>query len=212
MQVTYTHLHVSIALRVALADANLLAIRRLLSRATSLAHTITSPGPPLLSTHPSPSLLAKLHLNIYNLYDEARALCKSASDPTTSGELDSDVRKYIATGRSIALALSYKWLGIDAGENGGKEKVGEAICWLTMAKNELEMVDAKVGSGLDLVRISKEEKKIRRGKLGTLIDGVNAFLNAYRKVNDAVSFVSSFTSVSLPIYRLLMLLWHPLSD
>lgn len=170
-----------------LADANLLAIRRLLSRSTSDAHTATAPGPPLPSKHPSPSLLAKLHLNVYTLYDEARSLCKSPADLTTVGELNADLRRYFTSGRSISIALAHKWLGIDAGENGGKDRAGEAIAWLTLAKEGLEQVDTKISGGLNLIRVGKQEKRVGRNKIGEELQSVNAFLNAYTRVNDTVS-------------------------
>ncbi|OBZ70590.1 pH-response regulator protein palC [Grifola frondosa] len=46
--------------KMALADAQTLAIRKLLSRA-AFENTLT-PGPPLPKSHPSPALVAKLHL------------------------------------------------------------------------------------------------------------------------------------------------------
>ena len=61
-----------------MADAERLALRKLLSRA--IMDIITSPGPPLPRTHPSPSLLAKMAINVHTLYDEARSLAKSIGD------------------------------------------------------------------------------------------------------------------------------------
>lgn len=87
----------------------------------------------------------------------------------------------------MSLAMSYKWLGVDAGENGGKTKMGEAIRWLMLAKSTLEEVEEKMSSGINIVRVSKDEKKSTRGKLGQQMESVNAFLNAYKKVNDSVS-------------------------
>ena len=79
------------ARRLCLADANLLAIRRLLSRSLSVAHSTTTPGPPLPPSHPSPSLLSKLHLQVYAHYDEARSLLKSTSASSPSPATSSGV-------------------------------------------------------------------------------------------------------------------------
>ncbi|KAH7905855.1 hypothetical protein BJ138DRAFT_1130269 [Hygrophoropsis aurantiaca] len=55
-----------------LADAQTLAIRKLLSKAR-WEETLT-PGPPLPKSHPSPALIAKLHLECAALYSSARGL------------------------------------------------------------------------------------------------------------------------------------------
>ena len=72
--------------RLALADAQNLAIRKLLTRA-AFESTVT-PGPPLPKSHPSPGLAAKLHLECASLYSSARALVKTpgASRPTVPSQ------------------------------------------------------------------------------------------------------------------------------
>ena len=60
---------------MALADAQNLAIRKLLSKA-AFENTLT-PGPPLPKSHPSPALVAKLHLECAALYATARSLVKT---------------------------------------------------------------------------------------------------------------------------------------
>lgn len=179
---------------IALADANLLAIRRLLSRSVASAYSSISPGPPLSSTHPSPSLLAKLHLNVYQLCDEARSLCKAASRSDDSqGELTPELLRYLSDGRIIALALSYKWLGIDAGENGGRDKSGEAVGWLELAKKELKDVLGKT-EGLKSLKIGKGKATGQAGKstVERELLSIATFLDAYKKVNDSVSFFFVF--------------------
>lgn len=175
--------------RLCLADANLLAIRRLLSRSLSVAHSTTTPGPPLSSSHPSPSLLAKLHLNVYTLYDEARSLVKNSSrGGDASGEVSPELRRYLSDGRLLAQALSYKWLGVDCGENHGMDKAGEALGWLGMAKSSLEEVQGKT-AGLKNLKIGKGRSagKGRKGKVAEELDSTAAFASAYKKVNDTVS-------------------------
>ena len=57
---------------MSLADAQTLAIRKLLSK--SAYDSTLSPGPPLPKSHPSPALLAKLYLECHALYSSAYAL------------------------------------------------------------------------------------------------------------------------------------------
>ncbi|WFD36552.1 hypothetical protein MCUN1_003435 [Malassezia cuniculi] len=63
--------------KIALADANTLAIRRLLAPALAHATDTLTPGPPLPPAHPSPSLLAKLEVYTADLYAEALALLRT---------------------------------------------------------------------------------------------------------------------------------------
>ncbi|GAA5896969.1 hypothetical protein JCM8208_006126 [Rhodotorula glutinis] len=183
--------------KMCLADANLLAIRRLLSRSLQVAHSTTTPGPPLPSSHPSPALLAKLHLQVYTLYDEARAAAKTASSSSSStsssgvgagsGELSPALRRYLSDGRTLALALSYKWLGVDAGERG---ETGDALGFLGMAQAELEALVGK-DKGLRALKgfgKARSGGKARKGKVGEEVESTEAFRNAYRRVNDSVHF------------------------
>lgn len=173
-----------------LATANLLAIRRLLSRSIALAHTSATPGPPLPPSHPSPSLLAKLNLHVYTLLDSARSLCKAAHKSSSSsiGEVTPDLRRVLSDGRSLAQARSYKWLGVDCGENGGRAKAGEAVGWLTLAKATLDEVAGK-NEGFRKLKVNKGKKVGQAGKdaVAREADSVAVFLHAYKKVNDTVS-------------------------
>lgn len=175
--------------RVFLADANLLAIRRLLSRSKSTSYSTITPGPPLSTSHPSPSLLAKLNINVYTLYDESHSLLRrSPSSPLKSSSTAPfipEIIKYISMGRTISLALSYKWLGIDKGENGGREGCGEAICWLGMSESELKEVE---GGGKGVMGIGKAKGK--GGKVNEELESVRAFISGYKKVNDTVRTLS----------------------
>ncbi|GAA5998717.1 hypothetical protein JCM5350_005398 [Sporobolomyces pararoseus] len=170
--------------KMCLADANLLAIRRLLSRSLSVAHSTTTPGPPLPPSHPSPSLLSKLHLQVYTHYDEARSLFKSHSSSST--EISPLIRRYLSDGRQLALALSYKWLGVD---NGERSETGEALGWLGLASKTLEELNDK-DKGLNKFKIGKGKSaaKGRKGKVQEEIESVQAFAKAYKKVNDTVHF------------------------
>ncbi|CAD6901541.1 unnamed protein product [Tilletia controversa] len=71
--------------KLALADAQTLAIRKLLSPSVSLAEDTITPGPPLPKSHPSPSLLAKLHLETCALYESAEQLARLAGSKRAVG-------------------------------------------------------------------------------------------------------------------------------
>ncbi|BGP39989.1 hypothetical protein JCM10450v2_003969 [Rhodotorula kratochvilovae] len=173
--------------KTCLADANLLAIRRLLSRSLQVAHSTTTPGPPLSPSHPSPALLAKLHLQVHALYDEARSLAKTVSASAGTGDLSPALRRYLSDGRTLALALSYKWLGVDAGERG---ETGDALGYLGMAAAELDALREK-DKGLRALKgfgKARQGGKGRKGKVAEEVDSVEAFRSAYKKVNDTVHF------------------------
>jgi len=177
---------------MALADAQSLAIRKLLSK-SAYDSTIT-PGPPLPKSHPSPALIAKLHLECASLYSSARSLAMTPSSSKSKGkgnqtygtdaEVSADLRRYLADEGAFHGVLARKWLGVDAGENGGTSKGGEAVAFLVWAKKELEeLKDSRRGLG-----ISKEkEKKERKDKVIEELDSVNVFWKYYKKLNDSVS-------------------------
>ncbi|KWU41353.1 hypothetical protein RHOSPDRAFT_12399, partial [Rhodotorula sp. JG-1b] len=194
--------------KMCLADANLLAIRRLLSRSLSVAHSTTTPGPPLPPGHPSPSLLAKLHLHVYSLYDQARTLVKTFSPAGVNhlgggggggaaaggggaGEIILPLRRYLSDGRTLALALSYKWLGVDAGEKvASPPTTGDALGYLALAASELESLEDKDKGFRKLKGFGKgrEAGKGRKGKVQEEKESTEAFRSAYKKVNDTVHF------------------------
>ncbi|PWN46252.1 hypothetical protein IE81DRAFT_319132 [Ceraceosorus guamensis] len=62
--------------KLAMADAESLAVRKLLSPFLSTSLDTITPGPPLPKTHPSASLLAKLNLNVCQRYEQARSLAQ----------------------------------------------------------------------------------------------------------------------------------------
>lgn len=192
--------------RMLLADAQLLSIRKLLAPSVS---STPHPGPPLSKTHPSPSLLSKLYLEVHSLYTAALTLAQSSSSSasSSSGSVQTDdplpaLVHYLKEGRDFSEAMSRKWLGVDAGESSGGGRTGEAIVWLRDAKKTLvdssssssgTVPKSSVGSGGGLLKKlggkggGKEERKERKGKLGDAIDSVGAFLQAYEKANNQVS-------------------------
>lgn len=161
---------------MALADAQTLAIRKLLSRAAY--DSTISPGPPLPKSHPSPSLIAKLHLECAFLYSSARTLAKTPSE-----EVNGELRKYLKEEAGFHGALGRKWLGVDCGETGGTEKGGDAIAWTAWAKKELEELKGNKGIG-----ISRAEKEKRKDKIADELESTTVFWKHYTKVNNSLHF------------------------
>ncbi|KAN0062755.1 hypothetical protein ACQY0O_004950 [Thecaphora frezii] len=76
--------------KLALAEAQTLAIRKLVSPSIAHATDTITPGPPLPKSHPSPSLLAKLHLDAAAHFESARSLAKTVGKRTTASSKSSD--------------------------------------------------------------------------------------------------------------------------
>ena len=205
--------------RLALADAQNLAIRKLLTRAAF--ESTVAPGPPLPKSHPSPALAAKLHLECASLYSSARALVKTpgasrpsvtptsskskfklglgSKDRSNSGgasagsegadEVVPELRRYLADELAVHGALAHKWLGVDAGENGGSQKSGIAVGFLAWAKKDLDDLKGGGSGGIN-VGIStdrdKEMKEARRARVQVDLESVNVFLKGYKRMNDSV--------------------------
>ncbi|KAK0476744.1 BRO1-like domain-containing protein [Armillaria novae-zelandiae] len=140
--------------KLSLADAQSLAIRKLLSK--SAYDSNITPGPPLPTSHPSPALIAKLHLECGSLYSSARSLAKTPGSTGDTGGVSVALRRYLADEYAYHSALAHKWLGVDAGEFGGTAKGGDAVGFLAWAKKELE--DLKDGGkGIGITRGEKEK-------------------------------------------------------
>ncbi|KAJ7164638.1 hypothetical protein C8R43DRAFT_1122515 [Mycena crocata] len=160
-----------------LADAQTLAIRKLLSK--SAYDSNIAPGPPLPKSHPSPALISKLHLECSSLYSSARTLAKTPSSAgkgkgkaaSADGEISTDLRRYLNDETVLHDALARKWLGVDAGENGGSERGGDAVGFLAWAKKELE-----------------ELKGRKKDRISDELDSIGVFLKHYKKVNDSLHF------------------------
>ncbi|KAI9602799.1 hypothetical protein H4Q26_002099 [Puccinia striiformis f. sp. tritici PST-130] len=135
-----------------LADAERLAIRRLMSRSAMDRHA--NPGAGLPKSHPSPALLAKLELNVHQLYSSTKDAYKLANG---AGEICSSLRSYVSEGRQLALGRAYKWLALEAGEQANQN--GEAIGWLDLAREAMKAVSS---SGSVLVVRKAYEHSIER--------------------------------------------------
>lgn len=175
---------------MALADAQNLAIRKLLSKA-AYESTLT-PGPPLPRSHPSPALAAKLHLECAHCYSTARALVKTpgSSRPVVNtiapgkpksflgrfgkdkgkdlpglgeGQPDSsgEVTPELRHYLSSELAFHSALAHKWLGVNAGEDSQGgTAVGFLTWSKKELE--DLKNGGGpIGAVGATDREKEMR---------------------------------------------------
>lgn len=219
---------VSVALaRVAMADAHRLALRKLQSPALALATDTLTPGPPLPAGHPSPALLAKLHLHAASLYEQGTSLVRT-HDARTPDAADAEMRRArqavhkvkttlqtLRTHTAAALdvrtdtrlvryaehearwhrALAHKWLGIDAGEHA--DCVGVGLAHLGAAREQLQRIVPKGledGEGKRRVPLWEQRRAAKfHGDLTLWWMSVEAasvgrWHDAYRRVNDSVSF------------------------
>lgn len=196
--------------RMALADAQSLAIRKLLSKAAF--ESTLSPGPPLPKSHPSTALIAKLHLDCAELYSSARTLAMAPSKPSLtsglkvsfgstsksdggggSGEVSADLLKYLERETKFHTAIAHKWLGVDAGETAKPGKGGEAVGFLKWAQQELEdlhtpRLSKGLGIGKDAAKDRDQDGKRqdRKARTEKELKSVKVFLEHYRKINDSV--------------------------
>ncbi|KAA1475171.1 hypothetical protein DENSPDRAFT_782930, partial [Dentipellis sp. KUC8613] len=189
-----------------LAAAQSLAIRKLLSKAAF--DSTVAPGPPLPKSHPSPSLIAKLHLEAAALSSAALALLripgaskarlKSPAASASGGgggegevkemEVSSDLQRAAADTAALHTALAHKWLGVDAGEHDLDARGGDAVGFLAWAKRELEELAkgrGKEGGGKDEGKVGRRERK---GRVVEEVEAVGTFLVHYKKLNDSLAY------------------------
>lgn len=168
----------SALVKLSLADAQTLAIRKYLSKAAFDSNI--SPGPPLPASHPSPNFIAKLHLECQSLYTSAKSLAKASGGSDISTEL----RKYLTDRITFHAALAHKWLGVDAGENGGLDQAGEAVGFLAWAKRDLEELKDS-----NLLHFSKGDKeKGKKTQILEELESTTTFHKYYKKANDSLHF------------------------
>ncbi|KAI6131621.1 hypothetical protein EDD16DRAFT_1689500 [Pisolithus croceorrhizus] len=185
--------------KMALADAQALAIRKLLS--LSANESTISPGPPLPKSHPSTALLAKLHLECASLYISARSLAltpgkvrstrNAASDSGigASGEVTGELIRHLTDEAAFHSALAHKWLGVDAGESGVATKGGEAVGFLAWSKRELEDLCGGIkGTLLRKDRMPGEDRRGKKERVTLELESVQVFLLHYKKMNDSLTF------------------------
>lgn len=201
--------------RMALAEAQTLAIRKLMSK--SAYDSTLSPGPPLPKSHPSPTLIAKLFLEITSSVSSARSLAKTpgAIPSSGSGSGSSSLLKFKSKDKDkekdrISSSSSSSGSGEVSqdlrnylaemttfssalshkwlGVDAGEQsRAGEAVGFLSWAKEELEGL-----GGIKLKDIGKEKSLKNKGKKERLLEelySVGVFLQGYKKENDTVSLL-----------------------
>ncbi|KAG8929817.1 hypothetical protein FRC02_005020 [Tulasnella sp. 418] len=169
--------------KLALGNAQQLAIRRLMSK--SAYDSTIIPGPPLPKSHPSPSLVAKLYINAEELYSSSRGLLLSAN--SEKSEVDAELRRHVGDQATLCSALAHKWLGVDAGEQSGK--CGDAVAYLKWAKEELEGLRETKLKLTSLSKDNRKERSERKDRFTYEVDLVKNFLDHYQRLNDAVHFL-----------------------
>ena len=122
-------------------------------------------------------------------------------------EVTPGLRHYLADAALLCSALAHKWLGVDAGENGGTAQGGVAVAFLGRAKAELEELRdgrRKLGS----VKFDKDKRETRgrmKDRVQDELDAVLVFWKQYKKMNDTLHFqpVPSVTELqnSIPAGR-----------
>ncbi|KAG8813461.1 hypothetical protein FRC17_001574 [Serendipita sp. 399] len=171
--------------RFALAEAQMLAIRKLMSK--SAYDSTLTPGPPLPKSHPSPKLIAKLSLDALENYASALSLAKGARGGLQGNtEVTKDLTRWLGDEMTLMSALSHKWLGVDAGEQSSTPgKAGESVGFLQWAKSELETLKDG-GHGISGLR----RKEKRKQRVVEEISSTISFLSHYKKLNDTLHFES----------------------
>lgn len=189
--------------RLALADAHGLAIRRL--QAPAMAHVTDTlpPGPPLPPAHPSPSLLAKLHLHAAALYRQAHALVAPPPPASPAAAAQHKLHRtfqalqregrdtlhawlaYAEREARVHRSLAYKWLGIEAGEH--TQQVGVAVAYLSLALETWEpLLPSKLKDKLRAPPALRPRLDTDDQRLALEHASVQRWRSAYQKMNDSV--------------------------
>ena len=170
--------------RLAHAEAELLAIRKLLSPCACYQTAHRTSSPPLASEHPSPSLLSKLYLNVASLYDSALSLSQTAStkagiriDTLASAGANDPNRKGSQASRSFGAAIKHKINSRSAyqEESGASGKISSgfikylyksarasrarAYFWLGVDKGER----GQYGEAMGFFKLAREELEMTMG-------------------------------------------------
>ncbi|KAH9971147.1 hypothetical protein BGW80DRAFT_1228721 [Lactifluus volemus] len=176
--------------KLALASAQSLAIRKLMTK--SSYDSTVSPGPPLPASHPSPGLLAKLHLEASALCASAESLLRIPSSRKHDMEVAEPLLLYARDSASLHDALARKWLGADAG---ARESNGVAVGFLGWAKRELETLrdggsggGGGGGGGGGKKEEGRDGRRERRERISAEAEDVAQFLRYYTRMNDTLSF------------------------
>ncbi len=175
--------------RLALAAAQALAIRKLLTK-SSYDNTVAS-GPPFPASHPSPALLAKLHLEASALYASAESLLRIPASRKHDMEVAEPLLLFARDGAALHGALARKWLGADAGVH---DALGVSVGFLTVAKRELEALrdgNARPGGSGGTKEEVRDGRRERRERIAAEAEDAARLLRQFKQINDSVRASSS---------------------
>ncbi|KAH9069792.1 hypothetical protein EDB83DRAFT_2262514 [Lactarius deliciosus] len=173
--------------KVALAAAQALAIRKLLTK-SSYDNTVAS-GPPFPASHPSPALLAKLHLEASALYASAESLLRIPASRKHDMEVTEPLLLFSRDGVALHGALARKWLGADAGVH---DALGVSVGFLTVAKRDLEALrdgNARPGGSGGTKEEMRDGRRERRERIAAEAEDAARLLRQFKQINDSVSFL-----------------------
>jgi hypothetical protein len=170
--------------RLALAAAQALAIRKLLTK-SSYDSTVAS-GPPFPASHPSPALLAKLHLEASALYATADSLLRIPAARKHDMEVAEQLLLFARDGAALHGALARKWLGADAGVH---DSLGVAVGFLMVAKRDLEALrdgSARPGGGGGTKGEVRDGRRERRERIAAEAEDAGRLMRQFKRINDSV--------------------------
>ena len=162
--------------------------------------SVVSPGPPLPASHPSPALLAKLHLEAASLCASAESLMRIPASRKNDMEVTESLLLYARDTAALHGALARKWLGA---EKGNQDAHGMAVGFLGWAKRELDALrDSSTRKGGK--EKGRDERRDRRGYIVAEAEDVSQFLRYHTRLNDTVRFllvcgVSRFMVADCPV-------------
>lgn len=144
-----------------------------------------APGPPLPASHPSPALLAKLHLEASTLCASAESLLRIPASRKHDMEVTEPLLLYAHDGAALHGALARKWLGADAG---ARDAMGVAVGFLGWAKREMDALrDGRARShGGGKKEEGLDGRRERRGRIAAEAEDAAQFLRYYSRMNDTV--------------------------
>jgi hypothetical protein len=179
--------------RLALAAAQALAIRKLLTK-SSYDNTVAS-GPPFPASHPSPALLAKLHLEASALCASADSLLRIPAARKHDMEVAEPLLLFARDGAALHGALARKWLGADAGVH---DALGVSVGFLTVAKRDLDALrdgSARPGGGAGTKEEVRDGRRERRERIAAEAEDAARLLRQFKQVNDSVRCVCALRVV-----------------
>lgn len=130
----------------------------------------------------------------HKLTGKSTGLNSQIEESTTSGKVSSDFTKYLFKGARASRARAYFWLGVDRGERG---QYGEALTFLKLSSDELEVSTSGKRIHLSRSDKSREEKKGFAEDKDELNRLIGLYADSYKRLNDSVAFQPIPSSASL---------------